>query len=248
MGGSASTHQQVPKLVDLRKTEEEIVRFVMPLFYTKAPITPEEKAAAEKAWKMIINNHCSYFFELKAQHPEIEHKTVTEYFYDVFYNRFFDVNPSCRGLFQKSISKQGSFLIRMISLLLQEVDEAEKLQKTLSNLTHLHNKIGVKAVEYSIMGEVLLYTVKKCVGPAEYTQQVHFAFAKIYSRILDCIVPELEHKDLADQYASKRAQLQVSAHTPLFSVRGEASARAAAEAEGTRREAGGEVRQTEGVK
>lgn len=58
MGGSASTHQQVPKLMDLRKTEEEIVRFVMPLFYTKAALTPEEKAAAEKIWKMIMNNHC----------------------------------------------------------------------------------------------------------------------------------------------------------------------------------------------
>ena len=119
----------------------------MPLFYTKIPITPEEKAAADHAWKMIVNNHCQYFFETKAQHPEIEHKLVQEYFYDVFYNRLFDVNPSCRVLFQKSINKQGSFLLRMISMLLQEVEEPEKFKKTLANLTHIHNKMGVKAVE-----------------------------------------------------------------------------------------------------
>lgn len=150
MGGIVSSTKQsaVEAAMSAERTEEEIVRFVMPLFYTKSPLVPEEFDAAVKAWKMIVNNHCQSFVAMKAAHPEIEYKLVSEYFFDILYNRMFDVNPSCRGLFHRSVNKQGSFLMRMISLLLVEVaEEPDKFTKTLTSMTHLHNKLGVKAVE-----------------------------------------------------------------------------------------------------
>lgn len=59
------------------------------------------------------------------------------------------------------------------------------------------------------MGEVLLYTIKKCVGPKEYTPAVHFGWAKIYSLILDVIIPdvvhyEMSHKENFEEMLSKR--------------------------------------------
>lgn len=144
---SSTKKTLVEEAMSQDKKEEEIVRFVMPLFYTQEPLKPEEMDAAVKAWKMIVNNQCQHFFQMKAQHPEIEFKLVSEYFFDVLYNRMFDVNPSCRGLFHRSINKQGSFLLRMISLLLTEATDPPKFRKTLINMTELHNKLGVKAVE-----------------------------------------------------------------------------------------------------
>jgi hypothetical protein len=149
MGGSVSSSPSVINIADQTssKSEDEIVRFIMPVFYTKIPLAPEEKEAANNSLKLIVNNRCQHFFELKVKHPEIEHKLAQEYFFDVFYNRFFDVNPGSRSLFQKPINKQGSFLLRMIALLLQELEAPDKFKKTLINLTHLHSKMGVKAVE-----------------------------------------------------------------------------------------------------
>eukprot|EP00981_Chlorochromonas_danica_P006843 scaffold1496_cov266-Ochromonas_danica.AAC.5 len=191
MGGivSSSKKDAVALAITEEKTEEEVVRFIMPLFYTKLPLTGEEKDAAVHAWKLILNNQCQHFFEIKAEHPEIEFKLVSEYFFDVLYNRMFDVNPSCRGLFHRSINKQGSFLLRMISLLIAEAEDPPKF--------------------HSIMGEVLLYTIKKCVGPKEYTPAVHFGWAKIYSLILDVIIPdvvhyEMSHKETFEEMLSKR--------------------------------------------
>ena len=78
----------------------------------------------------------------------------------------------------------------------------------------------------SIMGEVLLYTIKKCLGPKEYSQMVHFGWAKVYSRILDAIVPlvvkfELENRELADQIQIKRNNQHNDPNRPLFTIRGE---------------------------
>ena len=64
-----------------------------------------------------------------------------------------------------------------------------------------------------MIGEVLLYTVKTCVGPIVYTETVHNGWAKIYSKMLDTIVPiavtfELDHKNWASQAADKRFEGQ----------------------------------------
>ena len=155
MGGSASTaqnpvtqHQPKGNEPISKERINEIVKFILPLYYTKIPLQPGEKDRAEKSWKMIINNQCPHFNELKIDHPTMnQDQLCMDYFFDVFYNRMFDIHPSCRGLFHRSINKQGSFFGRMFSLLLDEIEEPEKFNKTLANLTHLHNKIGIKAFE-----------------------------------------------------------------------------------------------------
>eukprot|EP01040_Poterioochromonas_malhamensis_P010402 gene10402-11318_t len=178
MGGSASAaHNPInnlpPEMVTKKKVDE-IVGFLLPLYYTKQPFAPGEKDLAEKSWKMILNNQCPHFNQLKKTHPEMsQDQSCFDHFFDVFYGRMFDVHPSCRGLFHKTINKQGSFFGRWISLLFSEMDEPQKFYTSLANLTHLHNKIGVKAFEYCFMGEVLIYALKEVLGPEAYTQSVH---------------------------------------------------------------------------
>lgn len=76
----------------------------------------------------------------------------------------------------------------------------------------------------SIMGEVLLFTIKKCIGPAAYTPEVHFGWAKIYSLILDVIVPnvvhfEMTHKDEVERMLSKRNSQHITAEGAAFTTR-----------------------------
>lgn len=151
MGGSASTNASEIAIQAMKKrTEEEVIAFVMPIYYSKVPLLPEEKDKAIKAWKYISTGQSPEFFRLKKEDPNnVPCKSPMEFFGNQFYRRLLEVHPTCRGLFTKSTMKQGQLLLRMISFALSELDENDdaKFLKTFQNLASCHNKIGVKAVE-----------------------------------------------------------------------------------------------------
>eukprot|EP00981_Chlorochromonas_danica_P000312 scaffold78_cov203-Ochromonas_danica.AAC.5 len=130
------------------KTEEEVKYFLMPVYYTTAPLLPHEKELAVKAWKEIANARAKEFWRVKNLDPEaVTCKTPMEYFGNQFFLRLFDTHPTCRGLFSKGSMREGQALLRMISFIISEIDNEEKLEKNLIALAHSHNKLGVKAVE-----------------------------------------------------------------------------------------------------
>lgn len=230
MGAANSVSDQAvhPQTKIVVSTEEEVIAFVMPIYYTKELITTAELDAATAAWKLIINDRSQYFHNMKST---TSHSNCMEHFYDLLYNRLFEVHPSCRALFKRPINKQGSFLVRMFSLILAEWQNDDKWTKSLDNLTHIHNKMGIKATEckYSnlstiqfnlpkssnlisqlinldvdgILGECLFYSIRHCVGPDVYNQLVHFGWVKIYSRILATIVPVVVHFEMTNKDAAR---------------------------------------------
>lgn len=71
-----------------------------------------------------------------------------------------------------------------------------------------------------IVGEVVLYAIRQCVGDAAYTPVAHRGWTKIYSRILDMIIPivvhfELQNKIQSQQIAEKRGA-QVGIQGSMF--------------------------------
>lgn len=42
-----------------------------------------------------------------------------------------------------------------------------------------------------MVGEVLMFAIKECVGPKEYSPAAHHGWCKIYSAMLDTIIPEV---------------------------------------------------------
>jgi hypothetical protein len=151
MGGTPSTNVPVTvvaqKLVSLDEMEKEIIEFVKPIYYTDVPITEEEMNAAVNVWKLILNNRSEAFFKIKKEDPTIEFETCMDFFFHTIYTRLFDIHPDCRGLFHRSINKQGSFLLRFISMCIADWNDQQKWDKTLIQLANIHNKLGVKAVE-----------------------------------------------------------------------------------------------------
>ena len=122
---------------------------MLPLYYTNEPILPAEAAGAIQAWKMIMNDKSLHFKALKANSIEqpYPHVNCMELFYHTFYTRLFDVHPIAKTLFHRSINKQGTFFVRFISMAIDQIGDPEKWYKTFKNLTDIHNKLGVKAVE-----------------------------------------------------------------------------------------------------
>lgn len=145
MGGASSAAAQIKST---GRSDEEIVSLIMPLYYSKTPITPTELNAAVASWKMIMNDRSAHFKALKeAGGPTYEHQNCMELFSVTFYNRMFDVHPGAKSLFHRSINKQGSFFVRFVSMSLDQVGDPDKWEKSFRNLTEIHCKMGVKAVE-----------------------------------------------------------------------------------------------------
>lgn len=144
----SSNRSQTGTSLNLEQNYHKVVRLMMPVYYTTERISPAEYEAAASIWQMILNNTAPEFVKLKQENPAIAAKFQTSilYFCDCFYNRLFDVHPMARSLF-KDMKSQGKFLVKMISLSLSEISDAEKFQNTLIKLAEIHNQRGVKAVE-----------------------------------------------------------------------------------------------------
>eukprot|EP01039_Chlorochromonas_danica_P000214 gene214-229_t len=164
-----------------------VVPLMMPVYYDDQPISNEEMELASNTWKLILTN-TSPEFMARRRDPRFQYPTCIMYFYNSFYQRLFDIHPMARDLF-KDMSSQGKFLVKMISLSLSEKADPVKYEKTLIKLAEIHCDRGVKAVEYGLVGDVLFWTIKLCVGGELYTPEVHTAWVKVYSRMLKTMVP-----------------------------------------------------------
>ena len=204
MGGVISKKE----VVYIGKTEKELVNVMMPVYYLhNEPVTAYDLNIAKENWNMILNNTAPGFHALKGTEG-FHHASSIMMFYDVFYSRLFDVHPLSRPLFKSGLKSQGKFLVKMIGLSLGIIDEPEKFEKTLIKLTESHNERGIKAIEYGIVGEVLFYTIRQCVGEA-YTPIAHYAWRKIMSKILSIMVPIAVSHELHSKSVNQSLRLNV---------------------------------------
>lgn len=85
-------------------------------------------------------------------------------------------------------ASQVNFMGALISFIFMSINNKEVLETRIRSLTEAHNRRGVKCYEYMLVGEVLFWSLHKCLG-REYTKDVHKAWCKIFSRLLDMMVP-----------------------------------------------------------
>jgi len=151
MGGViTSTAQPVPVPViksDGRLSTDQAVSLVLPIYYSKEPLTTQERDEAIGAWKLIFNNKAPAFVELKSKDPSFPHALCTEYFYSIFFVRLIDVYSHAKGLFSKSNQRMRQSFLGSLSMIINLIDDPTKFNRVLVNLAHVHNKIGVKSME-----------------------------------------------------------------------------------------------------
>ena len=171
-------------------TSDAVVAILMPLYYTKdAEIGVAEIKEAKTSWELITNDASEAFQYMKLNDPNFTHCSCMTWFFSSFYDRLFDVHPLCKSLFKAGLKGQGKFLVNMISLTLNQLENPSEFAITMHDLTIRHCERGVKAIEYGVVGEVLFWSIKTCIGLKCYTNEVHDSWTKIYSKMLQVIVP-----------------------------------------------------------
>ena len=130
-----------------KRNEQEMIRFMMPVYYIPETLTSDELQDAKMAWELILHDQSPQYLKRKSEEPNFPYNCCVTFFYDSFYARLFDMHPTCRPMFKNGMKAQGRFLVKMITLALSEYDDPEKFEQTLVKLAEVHYHRGVKAVE-----------------------------------------------------------------------------------------------------
>ena len=79
----------------------------------------------------------------------------------LFYSRLFEVNPGLKHMFTTSVTEQSKKLIAMISYVIAKLDRLELIIEDVKKLAVRHAGYGVKPEHYAMVGDALIWTLKK---------------------------------------------------------------------------------------
>jgi hemoglobin-like flavoprotein len=96
-----------------------------------------------------------------------------------FYQHLFDVAPTVRSRFPEDMREQYDMLMAVINTAVHGLWHPEALVPILQQLGQRHVGYGTQATDYSLVGEVLLYTLRHSLG-TQFTVEVEAAWTTAY--------------------------------------------------------------------
>ena len=107
---------------------------------------------------------------------------------ELFYAELFAIDPSLRSIFKGSMQEQHTKLLSTLALVVRSLHTPEKIIIPVQKLAVKHLDYGVQPVHYSYVGNALLRTLKKGLGP-EFTPELNDAWVEAF-RMLAQIMKE----------------------------------------------------------
>ena len=98
---------------------------------------------------------------------------------EAFYRRLFELDPSLRAMFPPVLVEQGRKLMQMLGAAIGMLDRPQQLIAVLESLGKRHVGYGVRDEHYDTVGEALLWTLERGLGPV-FTPEVKAAWAALY--------------------------------------------------------------------
>ena len=173
-----------------KRSIEDVVAVMMPVYYTDSAVTETDHDVCQKSWDMILDDTSPHYIECcKDTKFSQEFGSCIMYFYDTFYKRLFDVHPMCKSMFKSGMKAQGKALVKIVTLSLSMFHDDDKFDAVLSKLAVVHNERGVKAVEYGIMGESLIWALTQVLGPEVMNPFATRAWIRVFCRMIKVIIP-----------------------------------------------------------
>ena len=120
-------------------------------------------------------------------------KPISEQAAEIFYNRLFYYDPSLKRLFKSDIKGQGMKLMSVLGVAVASLKDLDGLVPTLQKLAKQHVSYGVKAEDYTPVGNALLYTLKQGLGPA-FTPELRKAWIDLF-HVVTSVMREAAYPD-----------------------------------------------------
>ena len=97
----------------------------------------------------------------------------------LFYRRLFELDPSLKAMFRGDMTEQRKKLMHMLTAAMKGLSRLEQLVPVLEDLGRRHVGYGVEDKHYDTVGEALLWTLAKGLGPA-FTPETKEAWVTVY--------------------------------------------------------------------
>jgi hemoglobin-like flavoprotein len=97
----------------------------------------------------------------------------------LFYRRLFEIDPRLEPMFKGNMVEQRRKLMVMLSAAVKGLPRLDRLVPVLEDLGRRHAHYGVEDRHYETVGEALLWTLEKGLGP-EFTPEVREAWTSVY--------------------------------------------------------------------
>ena len=107
----------------------------------------------------------------------------------LFYGRLFEIAPEVRPLFKGDMAEQRRKLVATLAVVVAGLHSLPTILPAVSALAQRHADYGVTADHYGTVGEALLWTLERGLGPA-WTPQVAAAWTSAYTTLSDFMIRE----------------------------------------------------------
>jgi nitric oxide dioxygenase len=107
----------------------------------------------------------------------------------LFYGRLFEIAPSVKPLFRGDMKEQGRKLIATLAIVVGGLSNLQAILPAASALAKRHVGYGVSAADYPPVGESLLWTLERGLGPA-WTSELAAAWSAAYGILSTYMIEE----------------------------------------------------------
>eukprot|EP00243_Klebsormidium_subtile_P013350 TRINITY_DN8745_c1_g1_i2.p1 TRINITY_DN8745_c1_g1~~TRINITY_DN8745_c1_g1_i2.p1 ORF type:complete len:172 (+),score=44.14 TRINITY_DN8745_c1_g1_i2:205-720(+) len=144
-----------------------------------AVAVPTEPVEAEPAvWKGVLPRE--KWALIQSSYAKIDEKIGVLGFGKEFYTILFDMAPEAKALFKSGREAQEKKFAHMLTTLVKNIDNADKVVPVLNGLATRHVRYGVQEAHFPLVGAGLLATLEKVLGP-DFSPPVKEAWTELYT-------------------------------------------------------------------
>lgn len=104
-----------------------------------------------------------------------------------FYDRLFEIAPQLKPLFaHANPAAQSDKLSRTLEIVVRSLDDLPSLAADLRALGRRHEGYGAEPAHYALVGDALVWTIAKTVGPL-FTDRDKEAWTAVYGILVDAM-------------------------------------------------------------
>jgi hemoglobin-like flavoprotein len=114
---------------------------------------------------------------------------ISEQAAELFYERLFEIAPAVKPLFRGDMKEQDKKLIATLAVVVNGLGNLQSILPAASALAKRHVDYGVKASDYTPVGQALLWTLERGLGP-NWTPDLAAAWTTAYTALSDFMIGE----------------------------------------------------------
>ena len=106
---------------------------------------------------------------------------------EAFYGRLFEIAPAVQPLFPGDMTEQRRKLMAGLAFVVRGLSDLPSILPAASALAKRHVEYGAKPEHYPVVGEALLWTLARALGP-RWTPQIASAWTAAYTTVSDVMI------------------------------------------------------------